>query len=51
MNEKEIPLKYRARCPNCGKAFDIRKGVRDPQGRLSCNDCVSKMKYATYINQ
>lgn len=51
MNDKEIPLKYRAICPHCKKALDIRKGVKDSQGRISCNDCVSKMEYATYIKQ
>lgn len=44
-------LKYRAICPFCNKAFDMREGkVHPTTGQLVCEVCYKeRTKFATYI--
>lgn len=42
-------LRYRAVCPVCEKAFDVRHGVRHPgAGFVMCEECARLvLKYST----
>lgn len=51
MAQQEIPLKYRAICPTCHQAFDMRKGSKAPDGHLICGECYSKLKFRTIAPQ
>lgn len=43
-------LKYRAVCPECGKAFDTRKEGFNFGGYIICAKCYHKKPYETYIH-
>jgi predicted Zn finger-like uncharacterized protein len=41
-------LKYRAICPDCGKAFDLREeGFTCDDGKIRCAKCT---KFGTFFN-
>ena len=46
---KNKDLAYRAVCPKCGKAYDIRNG-RKLNGILLCADCHGTLPFRTLDN-
>lgn len=49
METKEIPIKYRAICPDCKSAYDMRRGGL-VKGHLYCSNCAAKIQYKYYIH-
>ena len=44
----EIPIKERAICPKCRKAFRMNSG-RLYNGHMMCYDCFKDVKYKTFL--
>lgn len=43
-------LKYRAICPHCNKAFDLRNEMFTLSGKVLCADCYHELQFATIDN-